>query len=546
MAVKYSALTELLNLENADLLCVSEYDGVSAYDSKKITWQTLKTSIISDGTASNQIARWNGTKYEGSSNLLFDNSTSTLNVKNGANTILSISGSGLMLANSSGVTMLGIGTNNFAFIKPTAGTYFGCNETSFSFLNVTGTPTIYMTGSMSGIRFHDQYTFPLTNGTAGQVLTDTDGNGTLTWTNAAGGIGGSIANTQIAYGNGTAIAGSNNFTWNDTNKILNIKAVSGSWSDSFINFKNASDVIRSQMRSNGHLVLGGTPPTSPFPDGGTDVVSWIPLQVISQGNDDAVRIWSSSRDKYLSIWANSAYTQIATTGNGSLWLGVAQNSSGIASLGYTFDGIPYLNKVGLRTATITTGFDIDAIGNTQIQATTSGGLTIKTPAATGNDAFVINNGSSIFTIRDNGSFCTNDIHNTVANDGFYFLAGANGSNANLLLIRTSAVYGIKIDATAGGSYAYIGSSYSSFKNNYDIYLNSGNLTTYIAGVAASTLTQGGNAIFGGYIKTAYPSLNGAGQWKLGKKITATVSLVTTDYIEVEIDGVDYKLALATV
>ena len=47
----------------------------------------------------------------------------------------------------------------------------------------------------------------------------------------------------------------------------------------------------------------------------------------------------------------------------------------------------------------------------------------------------------------------------------------------------------------------------------------------------------------GKVKTSQPSANGAGAWKLGKKVTATVALVTTDYIEVDIDGVIYKLAL---
>lgn len=47
----------------------------------------------------------------------------------------------------------------------------------------------------------------------------------------------------------------------------------------------------------------------------------------------------------------------------------------------------------------------------------------------------------------------------------------------------------------------------------------------------------------GKVTTAQPSATGAGAWKLGKKVTAAVTLVTTDYIEVEIDGVIYKLAL---
>lgn len=48
----------------------------------------------------------------------------------------------------------------------------------------------------------------------------------------------------------------------------------------------------------------------------------------------------------------------------------------------------------------------------------------------------------------------------------------------------------------------------------------------------------------GDLKTAQPSANGAGAWKLGKKVTATVTMKTTEYIEVDIDGVIYKLALA--
>lgn len=47
----------------------------------------------------------------------------------------------------------------------------------------------------------------------------------------------------------------------------------------------------------------------------------------------------------------------------------------------------------------------------------------------------------------------------------------------------------------------------------------------------------------GKIKTVQPSANGAGAWKLGKKVTATVTMKTTEYIEVDIDGTIYKLAL---
>ena len=58
-------------------------------------------------------------------------------------------------------------------------------------------------------------------------------------------------------------------------------------------------------------------------------------------------------------------------------------------------------------------------------------------------------------------------------------------------------------------------------------------------------TLGFGVNFQGKIRTAQPSANGAGAWRLGKKITAAVTAVTTDYIEVEIDGVVYKLGLVT-
>ena len=62
-------------------------------------------------------------------------------------------------------------------------------------------------------------------------------------------------------------------------------------------------------------------------------------------------------------------------------------------------------------------------------------------------------------------------------------------------------------------------------------------------VGIGTTTPTAELEVSGKIKTVQPSANGAGAWKLGKKVTATVSLVTTDYIEVDIDGVIYKIAL---
>jgi hypothetical protein len=71
----------------------------------------------------------------------------------------------------------------------------------------------------SGIR--SRLTYPLTVFTATENgLAPASGGGTTnflradgTWVAPGGGLGGSIANTQVAYGSGTNIAGSNNFVW---------------------------------------------------------------------------------------------------------------------------------------------------------------------------------------------------------------------------------------------------------------------------------------------------------------------------------------------
>jgi len=58
-----------------------------------------------------------------------------------------------------------------------------------------------------------------------------------------------------------------------------------------------------------------------------------------------------------------------------------------------------------------------------------------------------------------------------------------------------------------------------------------------------SLISAGGAGVGG-IKTNAPSATGAGLWLLGKKVAAAVAFDATQYVEVMIDGVVYKLALA--
>ena len=65
-------------------------------------------------------------------------------------------------------------------------------------------------------------------------------------------------------------------------------------------------------------------------------------------------------------------------------------------------------------------------------------------------------------------------------------------------------------------------------------------------VSAITIADtSGNVTFVGNIKTAAPSGGTAGAWKLGVRVAATTTLDTTQYLQVDIGGTLYKVALVT-
>jgi len=102
----------------------------------------------------------------------------------------------------------------------------------------------------------------------------------------------------------------------------------------------------------------------------------------------------------------------------------------------------------------------------------------------------------------------------------------------IILLNTGATQGVRLDpGQLFGTTPFIFHSFST--------MGSGNLMDVNNNGAAAFSVS-----FDGKISTKAPG-GGAGAWKLGKKITATVSALTTGYIEIEIDGVTYKLGLVT-
>jgi len=140
----------------------------------------------------------------------------------------------------------------------------------------------------------------------------------------------------------------------------------------------------------------------------------------------------------------------------------------------------------------------------------------------------------------------------------YNCAYGQASLANLISGNNSVAVGANALFTTTSSSNQIGIGYQSG------YYNTGNGNAFFGGYDANDrptvsnhifLADGdGNlgvwfnatkaATFTSTIKTAQPSANGAGAIKIGKVITgATVTVQTDKYLEVEIDGAIYKLAI---
>lgn len=116
--------------------------------------------------------------------------------------------------------------------------------------------------------------------------------------------------------------------------------------------------------------------------------------------------------------------------------------------------------------------------------------------------------------------------------------------ANALFTTTSSANQIALGYYAGyyntgNNNTFIGfdgTGYTSVSNHIFIGDGENNLGLWFNSTKAAT--------FSNTIKTAQPSANGAGAIKIGKVITgATVTLQTDKFLEVEIDGTIYKLAI---
>ena len=140
--------------------------------------------------------------------------------------------------------------------------------------------------------------------------------------------------------------------------------------------------------------------------------------------------------------------------------------------------------------------------------------------------------------------------------------GINDYNQNTYLYVTGGIAGRRVSAflgtyTAGGSvtlatFSRIGGAVSA-DIKYDdslspLGISYGTTTShalyfYTDNVNALIINNTQNAIFSQSIRTGAPTSGTAADWKFGRRVAATVVIDTTQYIELDVNGTLYKLAI---
>jgi hypothetical protein len=118
-------------------------------------------------------------------------------------------------------------------------------------------------------------------------------------------------------------------------------------------------------------------------------------------------------------------------------------------------------------------------------------------------------------------------------------ASNNWVNAAFSTIANASPYGggiALIDGTAGFC-QWLDGSGANFRIGY--------ATTTSNPTSQFLLTSAGNVAVAGSIQTGAPTTGTAAAWKLGSRVAAAVALDATQYIQVEVGGTFYKLAIVT-
>ena len=141
------------------------------------------------------------------------------------------------------------------------------------------------------------------------------------------------------------------------------------------------------------------------------------------------------------------------------------------------------------------------------------------------------------------------------------------SSANTVVLQSAGTTALTLDSSQNATFA------GTIQLNSDsgLYIKQGNIARWTStGLSSGTaradiyadsagsffirtngttqalqINSSQNATFAGSITTAAPTTGTAGAWKLGVKVDATTTLDTTKYLQVDIGGTLYKVALVT-
>lgn len=261
---------------------------------------------------------------------------------------------------------------------------------------------------------------------------------------------------------------------------------------------------------------------------GSDTGSYITLEVTPNG--------STTRAPAVSVF--STHTLVAaTTTSTSTTTGALVVSGGVGIAGAIFIG----------GSIVSTGTGTHLIGGAGCKAVIGYSTTLTTSSGVTPPFQVIGTGD------DSGRILMTHVANNNAGPAIYAIktrggAGSYGAGANPQTSDTIfAVLGEGADGAGavrrGASMVVLAGSNWSTANTHSIFIVS------LAGSASTTVSErfrvdADGITSAGMIQSASPSGGTQGQWKLGIRVAAAVAFDATQYIQLDVGGTLYKLAVA--
>ena len=237
--------------------------------------------------------------------------------------------------------------------------------------------------------------------------------------------------------------------------------------------------------------------------------------------------------------------QFTTQANGAApAINARLTDTGNFLLGTTTDGGQKLQVAG--TATVS--------GNTTLTSTTassstttgalvvSGGVGVAGALFTGGKVSV--NSWDVIGSTNGLSFNTTNNDGSATQTSYYFQGQASKRVRLTMGVNGVTTFGFGADTNAN---TYFTTENNTASNAYIWKSNVGYASDFSStGTTLATLNYStGNLAITGSLTTAAPSGGTAGAWKLGVRVAATTTLDTTQYLQVDIGGTLYKVALVT-